>query len=68
MGRGAGRAPSQSGEVDESVIDEHLRRLLRLAERVGALGDAARATRRDLPAPDSAVRREQLHPARRRRA
>src|SRR3954453_18375547 len=28
----------RNGEVDEATIDEHLRRLLRLAERVGALG------------------------------
>ena len=46
-------------EVEEGVIDEHLRRLLRLADRVGALG-AERDYPEDLPAPDSAVRREQL--------
>ena len=49
----------RAGQVDESVIDDHLGRLLLLAERVGALG-----TPRDypagLPAPDSDVRREQL--------
>ena len=48
-----------AGEVDEAVIDDHLRRLLRLADRAGALG-----TPRDyppgLPAPDSPQRREQL--------
>jgi beta-glucosidase len=48
-----------AGEVSEAVIDDHLRRLLRLADRAGALG-----TPRDypagLPAPDSPVRREQL--------
>jgi beta-glucosidase len=49
----------QSGEVDESTIDEHLNRLLRLAARVGALG-AQRTYPTDLPAPDSAVRKEQL--------
>jgi beta-glucosidase len=52
-------AAVRSGEVDEAVIDDHLARLLLLAERVGALG-----TPRDhpagLPAPDSAVRKEQL--------
>lgn len=49
----------RAGAVDEAVIDEHLRRLLRLAARVGVLG-----TERDypdgLPAPDGATRREQL--------
>ena len=48
-----------SGEVGEAVIDDHLRRLLRLADRAGALG-----TPRDyppgLPAPGSPQRREQL--------
>ena len=42
------------------MVDDHLRRLLRLAGRVGR----ARARRglrpADLPAPDSPVRREQL--------
>ncbi len=62
------------GEVAESVVDDHLRRLLRLARRVGAL-DPARAPAgappagtlpaetlpaETLPAPDSPVRREQL--------
>ena len=55
----------RSGEVAESVIDDHLRRLLRLATRVGALGDARPAPRPlpapgPLPAPDGPVRREQL--------
>src|SRR4051812_39323308 len=49
----------QAGEVAESVIDEHVRRLLRLADRVGALG-----TPRDypgrLPVPDGPERKEQL--------
>jgi beta-glucosidase len=48
-----------AGEVAEAVIDDHLRRLLRLADRAGALG-----TPRDyppgLPAPGSPLRREQL--------
>src|SRR3954468_14600786 len=46
----------RNGEVDESVIDEHVARLLRLADRVGALGEA-RDWPTDLPAPDAAVRR-----------
>ena len=62
----------RSGEVAESVVDDHLRRLLRLATRVGALGDGQPAlgdarpapgpqpTPGPLPAPDSPVRREQL--------
>src|SRR3954471_636758 len=49
----------QSGEVAESVVDDHLRRLLPLGDPVGALG-----SRRDyptaLPAPDSPQRREQM--------
>jgi beta-glucosidase len=49
----------RGGEVDEVTIDEHLRRLLRLAERVGALGPE-RHYPADLPAPDSEVRRQQL--------
>ncbi|MEU8613976.1 glycoside hydrolase family 3 C-terminal domain-containing protein [Actinoplanes sp. NPDC048791] len=52
-------AAVRAGEVDEAVIDDHLSRLLLLAERVGALG-----TPRDypdgLPAPDSEIRKEQL--------
>ena len=49
----------RAGEVAESVIDEHVERLLRLAERVGALG-AERDYLADLPTPDSAARKEQL--------
>ena len=49
----------RSGEVVESVVDDHLRRLLRLATRVGALGNA-RPAPGPLPAPDGPVRREQL--------
>jgi beta-glucosidase len=49
----------EAGEVAESVIDEHVRRVLRLADRVAALG-----TPRDwpdaLPAPDGPERKEQL--------
>ncbi|WP_020660103.1 glycoside hydrolase family 3 protein [Amycolatopsis benzoatilytica] len=48
-----------AGRVEESVVDEHLRRLLRLAARVGAF-DGPAERRPDLPAPDSPVRREQL--------
>ena len=49
----------RNGEVAEAVVDEHLRRLLRLADRVGVLG-TERSYPADLPAPDSDVRREQL--------
>jgi beta-glucosidase len=49
----------ESGEVPESVVDDHLRRLLRLADRVGALG-TPRNYPQDLPAPDSPQRRAQL--------
>ncbi len=48
-----------SGEVDEAVVDEHVRRLLVLAERVGVLGPE-RDYPSDVPGPDSAVRRLQL--------
>lgn len=50
-------AAVRAGEVDESTVDDHVRRLLLLAERVGALG-TARAYPESLPAP--ADRREQL--------
>ena len=49
----------RAGQVHESVVDEHLRRLLRLAERVGVL-DVERDYLAGLPAPDSSVRKEQL--------
>ncbi|MFS8097644.1 glycoside hydrolase family 3 C-terminal domain-containing protein [Lentzea alba] len=52
-------AAVEAGEVAESVIDDHLRRLLLLASRTGAFG-GERAWPVDVPAPDSAVRREQL--------
>jgi beta-glucosidase len=52
-------AAVRRGEVAESVVDDHLRRLLRLARRVGALGPT-RPTPGALPAPDSPTRREQL--------
>jgi beta-glucosidase len=48
-----------SGEVEERSVDDHLRRLLRLADRVGALG-TLREYPADLPAPDSPERKEQL--------
>jgi beta-glucosidase len=49
----------ESGDLAESVVDEHLRRLLVLAERVGALG-TLRDYPEQLPTPDSAARKEQL--------
>src|SRR6478609_8817556 len=52
-------AAVESGAVAESVIDEHVCRLLRLADRVGALGEH-RTWAGSLPAPASAQRREQL--------
>jgi beta-glucosidase len=51
-------AAVKSGEVAESIVDDQLRRLLTLAERVGAFG-----TKRDWPSvlkPDSAQRRDLL--------
>jgi beta-glucosidase len=55
-------ADVESGAVPESVIDEHVCRLLLLAERVGALGgsDAYRSWPTDSVAPDAASRQEQL--------
>jgi beta-glucosidase len=52
-------AAVSSGEVAESVLDDHLLRLLLLADRTGALG-TLRDYPDDLPAPDSAQRKEQL--------
>ena len=49
----------RAGEVEESTVDEHLRRLLRLADRAGAFG-ATRDRPAGLPAPDSLHRRAQL--------
>lgn len=51
-------AAVEAGEVAESTVDEHLRRLLRLADRVGAFG--SRPAPAGLPAPDSPQRRAQL--------
>lgn len=51
-------AAVRAGEVDEAVVDDKLARLLRLAQRTGALGEPrAYGT---YPAPDSPQRREQL--------
>ena len=52
-------AAVEAGDVAESVIDDHVVRVLRLADRVGGLG-TVREFPTDLPAPDSDVRREQL--------
>lgn len=52
-------AAVEAGEVAESTIDDHLRRLLLLAQRTGAFG-GERTWPSGIPAPDSAVRREQL--------
>ena len=49
----------KAGAVAPSVLDDHVRRLLRLADRVGALGEP-RTWPTDLPEPDDAVRRDQL--------
>lgn len=51
-------AAVEAGEVSETTVDQHVRRLLRLAARVGAFGERSWPT--DLPAPDSPRRREQL--------
>ncbi|MGY1857191.1 beta-glucosidase [Modestobacter sp. SYSU DS0290] len=52
-------AAVSDGEVDERVVDDHLYRLLLLAERVGTLG-APRPAPAAPPRPDSAARRAQL--------
>ncbi|HEY8700143.1 MAG TPA: glycoside hydrolase family 3 C-terminal domain-containing protein [Arthrobacter sp.] len=52
-------AAVQNGDVSEDTIDDHLRRLLRLASRVGAF-DGGRNWAKDLPRPDGPERREQL--------
>jgi beta-glucosidase len=52
-------AAMENGYVSEVTINGHLRRLLRLATRVGAF-NGTRTWRRDLPRPDSPERREQL--------
>jgi beta-glucosidase len=52
----------ESGAVPESVVDEHVTRLLRLAERVGALGgpEHHRQWPAQSNAPDAPERRAQL--------
>ncbi len=50
---------ARAGEVAEDVIDDHLVRILRLAQRVGALGPE-RDRPEQLPVPASPERREQL--------
>lgn len=52
-------AAVRAGTVAESVVDDHLHRLLVLAGRVGALGEP-RSYPTDLPTPDSVVRAAQL--------
>jgi len=52
-------AAVRSGEVAEEVVDGHLRRLLVLAERVGARGEH-RSRRTDVPGPADDDRRAQL--------
>jgi beta-glucosidase len=52
-------AAVRAGEVAEGVVDEHVRRVLRLADRTGALG-VPREYPPDLPAPASPLRRRQL--------
>ena len=52
-------AAVSAGQVDESVIDDHVRRLLLLADRTGAL-HTPRDYPSDLPAPDSPQRKVQL--------
>ncbi len=52
-------AAVQAGEVEEAVIDDHLVRILRLADRTGALGEL-RSWPADIPSPTSDVRRDQL--------
>ncbi|MHC6222229.1 glycoside hydrolase family 3 C-terminal domain-containing protein [Arthrobacter sp. MMS24-S77] len=58
-----------AGEVPEAVVNDHLRRLLRLAYRVGAwhpegvLRTMARPVGSSLPAPDAPERQEELRSA-----
>jgi beta-glucosidase len=52
-------AAVERGEVSEDVVDGHLRRVLRLADRVGALGGAT-STAEAVPLPTDQVRREAL--------
>jgi beta-glucosidase len=52
-------AAVSAGEVSEAVLDDHVVRLLRLADRVGALGET-RQWPTGLPQPTDDVRREAL--------
>lgn len=52
-------AAVEAGDVAESVIDGHVLRVLRLADRTGALAEPRRWPG-DLPGPDSQVRKEQM--------
>lgn len=47
------------GRVTEATVDDHVRRLLRLASRVGAFGEP-RSCEPEISTPDSLRRREQL--------
>jgi len=49
----------RAGRVSEATIDDHLRRLLRLAARVGAFG-GKRDWAGNVPRPDGTLRRTQL--------
>lgn len=49
----------RSGDVPEKTVDDHVRRLLLLASRVGAFGEH-RTWPTDIARPGSTVRREQL--------
>ncbi|WP_336856947.1 beta-glucosidase family protein [Sinomonas albida] len=68
-------AAVRRGDVAEATVDEHVVRLLRLAERTGGLGTGGLRTgglgtddggavaspfKASMPAPDSAIRKEQL--------
>ncbi|GAA1764856.1 glycoside hydrolase family 3 protein [Kocuria aegyptia] len=56
-------AAVRAGEVPEESVDDHVLRLLRLADRVGGLtpeGQQPRRWAQDQPTVDSPVRREQL--------
>lgn len=55
-------AAVRRGDVAESTVDDHLTRLLRLADRTGALGVASAppGTHGTYPAPDAPQRRAQL--------
>lgn len=52
-------ADVRAGKVAEEAVDDHVRRLLRLADRAGALGKP-RTWRTGLPAPDAPARRAAL--------